>query len=544
MNRKLAKRLAQSMADETRRAMGHLREHAAPRPYYLSHLLRDEELWRVQARFGATHARSHYRRRDCLTDVRVGSYRYDQVAEGGLNDCSKDDESYNYVELPYGSGDKAFRHALWRLTDARYREAVESFWRKKADELTYLNESRHLPSFEKRAPERAVAWSTLPTCDLDEWEGFVKRTSRLLSRHARIKTGHVELQQRNSVRVFTNTEGSELIQSAAFFALECYLWLLSENGDGIGWTISHYVRDPSELPDEGTFASEIRGAIRQLDQLSRAPRVRSFSGPVLLDPLPAGLLIHEAMGHRLEGNRLLSSGEGQTFKDSVGELVLPEFLSLYDDPTLTHYEGRSLAGHYVYDDEGVPAARADLIREGRLEGFLSSRAGLSRRHRSNGHARSAYHQRAISRMGVTVLESSAGLDDDELERRLLEEVRAQGAPYGIRIVHAEGGETATEGYNFQAFLGDISAAMRIFPDGRREWIRGVNFVGTPLNAVRSIVAAGNRYAVDNAHCGAESGFVPVSTISPALLVRHLELQSKSEQPYQQYTYPIPWADDD
>ena len=128
-----------------------------------------------------------------------------------------------------------------------------------------------------------------------------------------------------------------------------------------------------------------------------------------------------------------------------------------------------------------------------------------------------------------------------MRRTFLEEIRRQKVPYGIRIIEASSGETATEAYDFQAFLGEINLASKVYPDGREEWIRGVNFVGTPLNAVRGILAAGDRYEIDNAWCGAESGYVPVSTISPALVVSELELQSKPETPYMPYTFPIPWA---
>ena len=118
--------------------------------------------------------------------------------------------------------------------------------------------------------------------------------------------------------------------------------------------------------------------------------------------------------------------------------------------------------------------------------------------------------------------------------------RIERGAYGIRIIEASTGETATEAYNFQAFLGEINLASKVFPDGREEWIRGVNFVGTPLNAIRGIVAAGERHEVDNAYCGAESGYVPLTTISPAIVVSELELQSKAETPYSPYIFPIPW----
>ena len=260
----------------------------------------------------------------------------------------------------------------------------------------------------------------------------------------------------------------------------------------------------------------------------------------MLDPVPAGLLIHEALGHRLEGNRILCSGEGQTFRDSLNQKILPPYLTIEDDPRLERFQGISLVGHYQYDDEGVPAQNAELVRRGVLKGFLTSRAGIKRRHQSNGHARSERYERPMSRMAVTRVFSENGLNDDELKRRLIEEVIRQDLPFGIRVLSATGGETATEAYNFQAFLGEINLAARVYPDGREELVRGVDFVGTPLNATRTIIAAGNRYEVDNAYCGAESGWVPVSTIGPSLLISHLELQGKTDTPYKQPCYPIPW----
>jgi TldD protein len=384
----------------------------------------------------------------------------------------------------------------------------------------------------------------LPAIDRDFWTAYVEKASATASLHAGIKNSHVSLQVKHQTRLFVNSDGSQVAESQAFWQLEAYLWHLSDKGDGIPWTISHFVNDPAELPDLKNFRKEIRTAARLLEKIAAAPRFHSYSGPVLLDPIPAGLLIHEAMGHRLEGNRLRSGGEARTFADSLGKPVLPEFLSLNDHPQDSHLELpngelRTLVGHYRYDDEGTPSTTADLISGGKLAGFLTSRVPIQRRHASNGHARSSHHERAISRMGVTHLQSEHSATAKELKAKLLEEVQRQNLPYGIRILNASSGETTTDAYDFQAFLGEINLAARIFPDGREELIRGVNFVGTPLNAVQGIIAAGDDPVIDNAWCGAESGMVPVSTISPSLLIRNLELQSKADTPYTQYFYPMP-----
>lgn len=534
-------KLLRVAAEELGRAMREMRIPGYPRPFYLSYLIRDEEHWRVQARYGAVIHDTHERQRDAFVDVRVGSWRSDQVRDGGLQDNDKEAESYGFVDLPYGGHEEGLRHGLWRLTDSRYREAVESLLDKQSHELMYLDPNQHLPAFERRRATVDVRWTDFPAVDRQHWSGYVERASRAIRRHAAVHDSHVEFEAEHICRVFVNSEGSRQVECHRVWSIECYLWMLARDGNAYPWTIKHNVTDPAELPDERTLAAEVTRAVAALEALAAAPTIRSYCGPALLEPIPAGLLIHEAIGHRLEGNRLLSLGEGQTFKDSIGQPVLPDFLSLYDDPRLARFGGRTLVGHYRFDDEGVPAQSADLVRDGRLAGFLTTRTGIAPRHRSNGHARGRYHQRPISRMGVLIVEARGGVGPRELKRLLLEEIRRKKAPFGIRILDATSGETVTDAYNFQAFLGEIILAAKVYPDGREEWIRGVNFVGTPLNGVHGIVAAGDRPEMDNSFCGAESGYVPVSTISPALLLSELELQSKPESPYTPFSLPIPWA---
>ncbi len=523
--------------------MKQMRISGHPRPYFISYNLRHDEEWRIEAKFGGLTADSHEHRRSCLCDVRIGSYRRDQVRNGGLKDNSTELESYEMVRMPIDGSDDGLRFALWRLTEARYREACDDFLHKKAVGLNYLDEHRSLPAFERREPVEKVYWRGLPEFDADAFRKLAIDASRSLKDLPYVRDGYVRIVGSNQVSVFVSSEGSTIVQALPFRTIELYLWYLSPSGHTFPQSRSFFVTDPNELPTLRQLKTAFRELHARAEALSKAPVLRSYAGPVLLDPKPAGLLMHEALGHRLEGNRLLSQGEGQTFRDSVGsEVILPN-LSVRDDPRLTHYQGKSLAGHYLFDDEGVEAQEAELIRDGVLRGFLTSRTPIVKGHHSNGHGRSAFHARPISRMGVTIVEAKDGLDDNALMRAFIEEIRRQGVPYGVRIMEAYGGETTTEAYDFQAFLGDIDMAARVYPDGRQEFVRGVDFVGTPLNAIGGIIAAGSRQEVDNAYCGAESGYVPVSTISPALLVEDLELQAKPSRPMTQYAYPMPWETD-
>ncbi|MEM9187791.1 MAG: metallopeptidase TldD-related protein [Myxococcota bacterium] len=540
MQRRDATKLAKLLKKEVLRAQERMRVKGHPRPYFVSQLLRSEELWITDAKYGALTADSHYKRRDSLADVRVGSYRYDQVQDGGLNDNSKQEESFEMAEMPIGGDEAGVQHALWRLTEARYREALDAYLRKKSFALTFQDENAALQSFQRTDGKESIAWRNLPEVDHDHYRNFVRKASAELRRYPQLKNGSVKFTARHSVRIFVSSEGTLQVQSMPYYTLEVYLWYLSEKGVGSPLSKTFFVADPDELPTLAQVRKLIRGMHSQLQALTAAPTVRAFSGPVLLDPRPAGLLFHEALGHRLEGNRLLSPTEGHTFRDSRGQAILPEGLTLRDDPRLERFEGKSLTGHYAFDDEGVDAQNAELIVDGELRGFLTSRAPIGKGHKSNGHGRSRHHARAMSRMGVTIVDVEEGLSEAKLRDAFVAEIREQGVPYGIRIVQASGGETSTEAYDFQAFLGEIDIATRIFPDGREELIRGVDLVGTPLNAIRGIVAVGKDRAVDNSFCGAESGDLPVSTISPALLVDELELQNKHERSYTQFAYPMPW----
>jgi predicted Zn-dependent protease len=259
----------------------------------------------------------------------------------------------------------------------------------------------------------------------------------------------------------------------------------------------------------------------------------------LLAPVPAGLFFHEVIGHRLEGSRLLSSDEGATFANLRGKPVAPEFVDIVDDPTLDRFAGKSLIGGFKFDDEGCPARRASLVEGGVLKHFLTTSAPVPGQTELNGHARNARHERPISRMGNLLVSSREPLPPDDLWERFLDEIRRKKAPYGIFVRETMGGETDTRSYDFQAFKGEIQHAERVEPSGKRELCRGVDFIGTPLSALDSLVALGDDTSVDNAYCGAESGMIPVSTICPSALMANLELQSKDRQRFAPFALPPP-----
>jgi predicted Zn-dependent protease len=502
-----------------------------PKPYYCSFLLRDIHWFNTWASSGSECLSQRDRTRHVYCDLRVGSYDYDQVVDGGLRELDDELESLSYCSVPIDDKDyDGLRITVWKLLESKFREALTDFNQKEAGRIATRDPNQGLRSFTRTKRASFKHYGRTESVDHAAWSKFCKRISMWISQLPRLSGSWVEFDASQETRIFVSTEGTITVQNAQVFCLSANLHRLTREGSRLEQEVVLNCGSLAELPDLRTFKKLILEKYEQLQRVAQAKKIHAFSGPVLLYPGPAGLLFHEAVGHRLEGSRLLSSGEGQTFKEQEGKQIFSLPITVRDNPLIKEFNGAKCIGSYSYDDEGVKAQDTVLIEDGVLKGFLSTRAALKRgRHNSNGHARTKHHQRPISRMAVTIIEAKNGEPLDKLKVKLIQEIKRQKKPFGMIVYETSGGETDTTNYDFQAFSGDIAYATLVYPNGREVCVRGVNFVGTPLQSLSNIVAVGDSPELDNGFCGAESGLLPISTISPAVLVRNLELQGKDEE---------------
>ena len=277
-----------------------------------------------------------------------------------------------------------------------------------------------------------------------------------------------------------------------------------------------------------------------LKALREAPLAEPFDGPALLSGRSAGVFFHEVLGHRVEGHRQRGAQEGQTFTKKVGQPILPEFLSVTDDPTLRTLNGMDLGGWYEYDDEGMPASRVEVVKDGILKNFLMSRMPIKDFGSSNGHGRAQAGMMPTGRQSNLIVTSSKTVKDSELRRKLLDEVGKQGKPYGLYFDDIQGGFTLTQRAAPQAFQVLPVLVWRVYADGRPdELVRGVDIVGTALAALNRILVTGEQTAVFNGMCGAESGQVPVAAAAPAMLFSEIEVQRRAGSPNRPPILPPP-----
>jgi TldD protein len=263
----------------------------------------------------------------------------------------------------------------------------------------------------------------------------------------------------------------------------------------------------------------------------------------LLSGRAAGVFFHEIFGHRVEGHRMKKSDDAQTFKKKVNQKVLLEDINVVFDPHLQRYQNQDLNGYFLYDDEGVPSQKVTVVELGILKDLLMSRSPIENFTKSNGHGRAMIGMNIVSRQSNLIVEPKNALPMSELKQKLIDECKKQGKEFGLLFDDVLGGFTTTGRFLPNSFNVTPTIVYKIFTDGRPDQIvRGVDLVGTPLLIFSNITNAGNEFGIFNGYCGAESGSVSVSCVSPALLVSQVEVQKKVKSQEKPPLLPRPDSD--
>jgi len=519
------------LASELARSMEVLSKQPEP-PYYVSLGAEEVQSRHLSATAGTLDERrkEHWRWLDA--DVRVGSPELDNTHPlRGMSAWRQ--EGRGGARIPVtDEPEHAVRHAIWHIVDRRYRDAAEAVVMVRSNVHVKAEEEHRAPDFELRTAARGEQEIPGLDVDLDAWESLLVELSDRLDADPAVERSGAYLKASRSVKTFVDTEGARLVHGRTAVRVRLDATTTTPDGDPIYAQRIFDAHAAAGLPDAAALTAAADDVRKRLHALAAAPRGQPYSGPVLLRGKASAVFFHEVLGHRVEGHRQKRDDEGKTFTEYVGRSILPELVDVLDDPTLARSAGSDLNGHYAFDDEGVPAARVPIVERGVLKGFLMARSPIQGSPHSNGHGRRSVGKRAVSRMGNLVVQVREGRPLAELRKRLVDEVERRGLPYGVIVDEIDGGFTYTGREMANAFSVKAAWAWRVHPDGRPdELVRGVDLVGTPLVAFSNLVAAGDDPAVFNGSCGAESGWVPVSAVSPSLLFSALEfqLQEKGEE---------------
>ncbi len=493
-------------------------------PYFLSYAVADATEVSIRAQYGALvdSASSHQRVVD--VQVRVGEPKLDNTH--GTHRAS----AVNTLQLPLTDDRAALSRSLWVATNSGYGTALDNYLRVKTEAEVRAKEEDSSGDFSTEPPQVSVGKpAPPPVVDKAAWEERVRALSKIFREYPDVNQNLVLLTAQSETDYFASSEGSRLASPHQSARLVVFAVSRAEDGMDLYRSQTFEAETVAGLPKQAELEAAFRKLGESLEALRKAPLTEPFNGPAILSGRAAAVFFHEVLGHRLEGQRQRGDEEGQTFTKELNKPVLPSFLSVADDPTRTKFGDTWLSGTYDFDDEGQKAQKVELIQDGILKTFLMSRLPIASFSTSNGHGRGQTGRVPNGRQGNLIVTSTHAVPDSELRKMLIEEAKKQGKPYGLYFEDISSGNAETTRNSPQAFQVIPLVVYRVYVDGRPdELVRGVSIVGTPLAAMKRILATGDKSDVFNGICGAESGSIPVSAVAPAMLLTEMETQRQPQ----------------
>jgi len=506
--------------------------------YFLGYQAIERHSFTVSSSFGALQNSSESRTRLFDIDLRVGDYALDNTHP--LRGTAQNTAPGAHA-LPVEDNVDAVRAAVWFQTDRRYKAAVEQLDKAKSDVQVNVAEEDKSPDFCAAPAEVYIETPRDVTLDRAAWEVRLRRFTEPFAAYGDIYSAHASLNVEAQTRWYVDSGGTLLQTAQTSARLMISASTKAEDGMVLPRYESWFALTADQLPSDKEILERVAKLAAELEALRKAPLLDPYTGPAILSGRAAGVFFHEVFGHRAEGHRQKRVEEGQTFKKMLGQPVLPPTFTVYCDPQLDHYGKTTLGGHYLYDDQGVKARRVNLIEGGILKGFLMARMPIDGFPVSNGHGRKSPGNAVVARQSNLVVEVAQTVTREQLKKELLRLVVEQKKPFGLFFDDIEGGFTITSRVIPNSFNVRPLLMYRVYPDGREELVRGVDFIGTPLSTFSKVVAADDTPGVFNGTCGAESGMVPVSAISPGLLLSQVEIQKKDKSQDRLPLLPAPTA---
>ncbi|HTD22137.1 MAG TPA: TldD/PmbA family protein [Terriglobales bacterium] len=531
----------QAMKDELTHSLDALKGQSTP-PYFLSYEIGESNNISIVGSFGTITRSNESRRRLMNIDLRVGDFKVDNTrALRGSGQSFDFADRFSFIEIPIEDDPAAIRTTLWYHTDQKYKRAVEQLTKVKTNMQVQVEQEDKSADFSQEPPETYTEKLQALALDRHTWEEKIRKYTAPFARYGDIYEANAVLSASAETRWFVSNEGSQIQTSQTYYRLFISAFTKADDGMELPRYESFFAFTPEGLPDDAAILKAVDKMIQDLRALRTAPVVEPYTGPAILSGRASGVFFHEVFGHRIEGHRQKRVEEGQTFKKMVNDKVLPDSFSVVFDPTLYRLGNQDLVGAYRYDDEGVKARRLSVVENGVFKNFLMSRTPIDGFPGSNGHGRNQAGFAPVARQSNLIVQASSPVTRAELKKMLLEQIQKENKPFGLLFDDIQGGFTITTRTIPNAFNVLPVMVYRIYPDGKEELVRGVDLIGTPLTTFSKILAADDQVGVFNGVCGAESGWVPVSAVSPGILLSQIEVQKKSMSQERPPLLPAPFA---
>ncbi len=510
--------LLEALLTELDRSKAQLKMDQVQAPYYVEYRVNEVEDFGAEAAFGALRENQHVHVRVLRVVVRIGDYKQDSYFGRGQGESSI---------LPLDNDPIALRHQIWLATDEAYKAAGQALAEKQAAMKQFSADPNPVDDFAKAPPMIAV--EPTPSLKIDEagWKQTLEDVTSLYKQYPDVQLVTASARFSAVNEYLVNSEGTVTRSGKTSYSVQLSSSAQAADGMRLSRSPAFMVARPEELPTRDALMGEAKKMLETVVALRLAPIVEEeYRGPVLFAPDAADDIVASFIGQNVLGQKPQLGKPNRTtgaFATSYKTRVLPNFLSVVDDPTLQEFQGKSLVGSYGVDSEGVKAQAVNAIEDGMLANYLVGRQPIRDFPASNGHGRAVPGSFPGPSLGVLVVKSSEAQAPEELKKKIIQMVKDQGKAYGYRV------ETLGPG-NSPRLL------YRVYgKDGHEELVRGAVFNELDIRALRSdLIAVGNDPLVSN-----RAGGAPTTIISPSLLFGELEVKRADTSKDKLPDYPAP-----
>lgn len=504
-----------AMDDEIKRSMNELKLGDLQRPYNIEYSLSLRRHIGVHAVLGSVQDVDTGMTATLTVRIRVGTATFDNTnffdVGLGFFGSSDDEEAFRNRRIPYELSYAMLRRELWLATDACYKQAVEILAKKEAA-IKNRTRTDTTPDFITMPPERLTDLGHASVSgSLETATSVCMAASEVFASFPTIQISRVGYEFVPEETFYLNSEGRRAQKIEVFTGFEVVATAQASDGMPLAETYAAYALKPSDMPTKDSLVHAAREIAQRLTDLTTAPTIEAYSGPVLFEGQAAAEILAQHFAPNLVAQRtpLSDGGFGSNerygaFQNKIGARVLPEFMSVRDVPSKLDDAGRSVAGHYQIDDEGVPAQDVALVDKGFLRALLSSRVPTKRVKTTNGHQRGGGAM--LSTIDVTS-DAKHRATSKELKARMMKLVKDRELPYGIIVRKALDqnilftGIFPLVGMDYPVPQGDAKLGLlevyRVFADGREELIRGTEAAGLSPQLFKDILQCSKSTTVHN-----------------------------------------------
>jgi TldD protein len=506
-----------ALQEELARSKAQLQMDNVGVPFYIEYRVFDVEQFEATAAFGALRAQDHTRHRLLRAVVRLGNYKFDSYYGRGQGVSET---------LPLDSDDLAMRHQIWLATDQAYKRAGEALAAKQSL-LKQLNVEQPVDDFARADAVESVGPLAKLDVDPSKWTKMLESATSVYKTDPQIQSFGARLSFVGLSTYFVNTEGTVTRQGSTRYQMSVSATEQAPDGMRLDRSPEYTSSRIEEMPTPEQFHADALKLADLMKRLRGAPVVdEDYRGPVLFSNDAAADMFSDLIAPNVLGRRPEPGHPARTigaFASSLKGRVLPDFISVVDDPTQEMFEGRSLGGSYKVDDEGVLAAAVTVVNSGKLVNFLIGRGPIRDFPTSNGHGRASARGTTEPAPGNLFIRTAKTSTREELKKRMLDLCRDRGLPYGY-FVDTVGPELTPR------------VLYRVWTDdGHEELVRGAIFNELDTRAIRSdLIAAGNDPLVSN-----RSGIPFTSIVSPSVLFDELEVKRADNSNEKLPDYPAP-----